>query len=365
MTRSIPALIIGWMDGIVAAVGASGAYHAAFAIFKLAADRIEPLRADNVPRMARAILTNWVFLLGLALVLGGLSLHITAMSQVSLAIAVPICMSGVIPLLLVAVAFFGERLTGREWLSLLMIGGALLLLTASAGNPPPIRAVDVPGWTLAVVVAPALIVPLAVQLLADHRPEGRHARPITGIAYGVTSGISIGTAELCIKGWSDAGITAQSLLTPYPYATVTTAAIGIGVMMAAFQRCRMSIVVVVMTVGAKAQLLVTGTILYGEPWPHEVHHFLLRLGALALAVLGVLHFPRHRPLPASRPVAERTPAGPRSPRRGGSPQPVAAAGFGQALYGHHRGGKRRQQYGYEQGPGHTLPGHAWSDRPAK
>ncbi|MFD0851457.1 hypothetical protein ACFQ07_04465, partial [Actinomadura adrarensis] len=101
------------MNGIVAAFGATGLYYAGFSIFKLAADRIEPLRANRLLRMALAILGNWVFLLGLTLVLGGLALQIVALSEVSLAIGVPIFMSGVIPLLLIALAFFGERLTGR------------------------------------------------------------------------------------------------------------------------------------------------------------------------------------------------------------------------------------------------------------
>ncbi|XVQ09189.1 hypothetical protein ACQP1W_42710 [Spirillospora sp. CA-255316] len=284
------------MNGIVAAFGATGLYYLGFAIFKLAADRIEPLRANRLWHMVWSVLSNWVFLIGLALVLGGLALQILSLTELSLGIAVPIFMSGAVPLLLIALAFFGERLTGREWLSLLMFGAALLLIAASIGNPPPIKAVDVPLWKLAVIAAPAVIVPLAIMLTGDHRPDGRHARPITGIAYGLSSGLPIGTAELCIKGWSDSGIGVDSLLTPYPYATVTAAVVGFGVLMAAFQRCRVSVVAVVMTVSAKTHLLVTGTFMYGEPWPQDARYFAMRLGALALAAIALLQFPRHRPV---------------------------------------------------------------------
>nr|BFE29272.1 hypothetical protein GCM10010200_015230 [Actinomadura rugatobispora] len=293
------------MNGIVAAFGATALYYLGFAIFKLAADRIEPLRANRLWHMTWSILTDWVFLAGLVLVLSGLTLQILALAELSLGIAVPIFMSGAVPLLLIALAFFGERLTGREWLSLLMFGAALLLIAASIGNPPPIKAVDVPLWKLAVIVAPALIVPLAIMLTGDHRPDGRHARPITGIAYGLSSGIPIGTAELCIKGWSDSGIGVDSLLTPYPYATVTAAVVGFGVLMAAFQRCRVSVVAVVMTVSAKTHLLVTGTFMYGEPWPQDARYFMMRLGALALAAIALLQFPRHRPLAEPDPGADR------------------------------------------------------------
>ncbi|MFB4318357.1 hypothetical protein [Actinomadura sp. 21ATH] len=323
------------MNGIVAAFAATGLYYIGFAVFKLAADRMERLRGDRVFHIARVILSSGVFLGGLALVLGGLGLQILALRELSLGIAVPIFMSGVLPLLVIAMVFFGDRLTAREWLSLLLIAAAAGLITASIGNPPPIRAADVPGWQLAVVVTPALLVPLLLLLTGESRPDGRHARPITGIAYGLGAGVPIGTAELSIKGWSDAGIGADSLATPYPYVTVVSAVIGFGILMLAFQRCRVSIVAAVMTVTAKAHLLVTGTLLFGEPWPGDAPHFAMRMGALLLAALALLQFPRHRPVagppeagsgrpgpgpdPFGRPAHERFAAG-----RPAVPQPLAA-----------------------------------------
>ncbi|GAA2600693.1 hypothetical protein SMC26_27350 [Actinomadura fulvescens] len=287
------------MNGIVAAFGATGLYYIGFAIFKLAADRMEPVRGNRIPHMAWVIVTNWIFLVGLALVLGGLSLQILALSKVSLGIAVPIFMSGVIPLILIAMAFFGERMTAREWLSLLLIGAAMALLALSIGDPPPLEAVDVPLWKLGVVVAPAIVVPLLIIVLSDYRPDGRHARPITGIAYGLSSGFPVGTAELAIKGWSDNGAKGLDILsTPYPYITVLSAALGFGIMVAAFQRCRVTIVATVMTVSAKSYLLLMGTFMYAEPWPSDLRHFSLRLGALALGAIAVLQFPRHHPVRA-------------------------------------------------------------------
>jgi len=316
------------MNGIVAAFGATGLYYVGFAIFKVAADRLERLRTNRHLRLVWVILSNWIFLLGLALVLGGLALQIVSMSEVSLAIGVPIFMSGAFLLLLIALLFFRERLTGREWLSLFMIAAAMVLIVASIGHPPPIRAVDVPPGKLAVIITPALLVPAIIWLIGDHRPDGKHAREITGIAYGLSSGLPIGTAELCIKGWSDSGISVSSLFTPYPYATVASAVIGFAALMAGFQRCRVSIVAVVMTAVAKTHLLVTGTFMYGEPWPQDARHLGMRLGALALAVIAVLQFPRHRPV-AAQPASElgegreETGRGPKSTSPPLSPPPQA------------------------------------------
>ncbi|KAB2364539.1 hypothetical protein [Actinomadura montaniterrae] len=286
------------MNGIAAAFSATGLYYLGFAVFKLAADRMAPVRGNRILHMIWTIVSNWIFLIALAVVLGGLSLQIVALGKLPLSTAVPIFMSGVVPLLLIAMVFFGERLTAREWLSLLLIAAAILLLTASISGHEPIRSADVPLWKIAVVVAPAVLVPVLILVLGDYRPDGRHARPVTGIAYGLSSGFPVGTAELAIKGWSDdAHATSLRIAaTPWPYLTVFAAAIGFGIMVMAFQRCRVSIVSTVMTVSAKSYLLTMGTFMYAEAWPKDMGHSAMRFGALLLGAVAVLQFPRHRPV---------------------------------------------------------------------
>ncbi|MFA1547769.1 hypothetical protein [Actinomadura chokoriensis] len=286
------------MNGIAAAFSATGLYYLGFAVFKLAADRMPAVRGNRLPHMIWAIVSNWIFLVALGIVLGGLTLQILALANLPLSQAVPIFMSGMVPLLLIALVFFGERLTPREWLSLLLIGGAILLLTVSLSGDEPIGSADAPLWKIAVVVAPAIAVPVLILFLGDYRPDGRHARPVTGIAYGLSAGFPVGTAELAIKGWSDddAATSLRIVATPWPYLTVVAAAIGFGIMVMAFQRCRVSIVATVMTVAAKSYLLTMGTFMYGEPWPQDGAHSAMRLGALALGAIAVVQFPLHRPV---------------------------------------------------------------------
>ncbi|MGH8880224.1 MAG: hypothetical protein ACRD0P_23205, partial [Stackebrandtia sp.] len=308
------------MNGIVAAFGATGLYYVGFAVFKLAADRMMPLRGNRLLQMVWVIVTDWVFLAGLAIVLGGLTLQIIALGHLPLGVAVPVFMSGVIPLLLIAMAFFGDRLTAREWLSLALTGVAILMLTASVGDPPPIRTVDLPLWKLAAVAVPAVLVPLAIISFGDRSPDGRHARPVTGIAYGLSCGFPVGTAELAIKGWSDSGgFTADIIRTQYPYVTVLAAAFGFGIMVAAFQRVRVSVVATVMTVSAKTYLLLGGTFLYGEPWPKDGMDAAMRVGALVLAVIAIAQFPRHRPVDEEAEPAAGEPAPAPDPFGGSAP----------------------------------------------
>ncbi|TDC53356.1 hypothetical protein E1281_17725 [Actinomadura sp. KC345] len=314
------------MNGIAAAFSATGLYYLGFAVFKVAADRMAPVRGNRILHMIWTIVSNWIFLIALAIVLGGLSMQILALSRLPLSTAVPIFMSGIVPLLLIALVFFGERLTPREWLSLVLIGAAILLLTASLGGDGPISSADAPLWKIAVVVAPAVVVPVLILVLGDYRPDGRHARPITGIAYGLSSGFPVGTAELAIKGWSDhADATSLRIaMTPWPYLTVISAAIGFGIMVMAFQRCRVSIVATVMTVTAKTYLLAMGTFLYGEAWPQDAMYSAMRLGALTLGAIAVLQFPRHRPVQGAPSSGEDAPSARQDPFGGsalGGPPP--------------------------------------------
>jgi drug/metabolite transporter (DMT)-like permease len=282
------------MTGALAAFAATALYYLGFAIFKVAADRTEPLRGNRIVHMVWNVLTDWIFLVGLCLVLGGLSLQIVALSEVPLSVAVPIFVSGLVPLLVIAVVFFGERLTRREWLSLLLIAVAMLLIALSIGSPPPIKATAVPAWKLAAVVIPAVGLPLLIMIFGDYRPDGRHARPVSGIAYGLSAGLPVGAAELAIKGWSDSHEQALEILrTPYPYVTVVAAGLGFGIMQLGFQRSRVSIVATVMTISAKTYLLLVGTLLYGEPWPDDGGRVALRLLGFGVAGAAVLLFPRH------------------------------------------------------------------------
>ncbi|MGI8336419.1 hypothetical protein ACRYCC_41305 [Actinomadura scrupuli] len=284
------------MTGALAAFAATALYYLGFAVFKVAADRAEPLRVNRILHLTWHVVSDWIFLAGLCLVLGGLSLQIVALSKVPLSVAVPIFVSGLVPLLIIAVVFFGERLTLREWLSLLLIAAAMLLIALSIGSPPPIKATSVAPWKLAAVVAPALAVPFLIMLFGDHRPDGRHARPVSGIAYGMSAGLPVGSAELAIKGWSDSHADGLDILqTPYPYVTVLAAALGFGILQLGFQRARVSIVATVMTITAKTYLLLVGTMLYGEPWPDDRGRVALRLLGFAVAAGAVLLFPRHDP----------------------------------------------------------------------
>lgn len=203
--------------------------------------------------------------------------------------------------LIMALGYFHERLTTREWLSLALLAAATGLIALSVSHGLNAKTGDdLPSHTLFSAVAlPSMVIPLVVFSLGDLRPAGRHARALAGIAYGASIGVLIGTAEFSAVGLFNAyqaGIRGPALLAePYLWMMVLGAVFGLGQMLIALQRCRMAIVITVDAVVLQTQLILMSTLLYGEGWPREPLWSVLRAAGFALALIAIFAFPRYEP----------------------------------------------------------------------
>jgi drug/metabolite transporter (DMT)-like permease len=286
------------MNGAVIALVATGLYYVGTAVFKASARRMQPLQGTRPMHLFGQMWTSWRWLAGLAIVAVGIVLQINALTMLPLAVAQPIFVSTLVLLLWIAVGYFGERLTAREWLGLALFAVATLMVAMSV-VPGQKTTSEVPSLDLfLVVVIPSLLIPVIVFSIGDLRPAGRHARPLSGVAYGLSSGVLVGTAELAVKGATnvyDAGVrdVVAWLTEPYIYVIAAGATLGISQVMIALQRCRLAVVLSICTVAAKTHLVVMGTLLYGEPWPHDLLWSSLRIAGFALGIAAVAFFPRY------------------------------------------------------------------------
>ncbi|MEO3825121.1 DMT family transporter [Actinomadura sp. B10D3] len=293
---------------------ATTVYYIAFLVFRISARRMEPLRGSRPLRVARLMLTDPVWLGGGLLLFLGLGYEVVAFSAVPLAVAQPIFAVSLVFLVAFAVRFLGERLSAREWASVALFVLATMLIGLSAtgeGEPHAdatlARTLARP-WTMIAVCAPAVIVAALVWLVGDRRAGGRHARKLAGVAYGIGAGACAGLAEAGIRGisivYQDTGSIRAVMESPYPYLTLGLAAIALGQLQIALQRCRVAIVAVVLTVIGRTYLIVSSTVLFGEQWPRETEPFALRTGGFVLALTALLLFPRYEePRPAAVPSA--------------------------------------------------------------
>ncbi|MDX6742936.1 hypothetical protein [Actinocorallia sp. A-T 12471] len=250
-------------------------------------------------------------------VLSGTVVAAFAVDTAPVAVLLPTYACGLVLLLAVGVFGFGERVTGREGRGLALVFGALVLLAlpvwqgfgeiASRGaSAPPSPA----AWSFTLAALASILVPLWLFCMRDRKVEGRHARRITGVAYGIGSGVLLGTAEVMGIGmipYVPDDLPAL-LATPYPYLFVLSGALGLGLLHIGLQSRRLVIVVAVMNVVGKLHLVVCATLLFGEPWPGDPVWLGLLLGGMVLALYAVLLLPRHE---GRRAVAPTTSAGPR------------------------------------------------------
>ncbi len=298
--------------GILGAIGAAllgtSVYYAAFLVFRNAARRMPPLRGGRPVHAAWSMVTDWVWFTGGLLLFVGLAYEVIAFSALPLAIAQPFFSVSLVLLLVYATLFLGERLSAREWTSVALFGVATVLLGLSGGGGDSTDLDSrAPGvWQLLVVVIPPLVISGLVWLVGDRRRDGRHARPLAGVAYGIGAGVCSGVAEAGIRGiaavWADRGTLEALLVSPYPYLTLGMAGIALIQLQIALQRCRVSIVATLITVTGRTMLVLCGPVLFGESWADGLVPTLLRVGGFSLTLLAIALFPRHEmPRPSVAP----------------------------------------------------------------
>ncbi|MFI0444277.1 DMT family transporter [Actinomadura sp. 6N118] len=282
---------------------ATTAYYVAFLVFRIAARRMPPLRGSRPFHVAWRMLTSPIWFAGGLILFLGLATEVVAFAAIPLAVAQPIFAVSLVFLVVYAVCFLGERLTPREWISVALFVLATVLIGLSAGSEAELTAdATLAGtlaspWQMLGVMAPAVIVSALVWLLGDRRTSGRHARKLAGVAYGIGAGACAGLAEAGIRGisivYEDTGSVRAVLESPYPLLTIGMAAIALGGLQVALQRCRLAIVATVLTVIGRAYLIMSSTVLFGEEWPEETLPFALRAGGFALALVALVTFPRY------------------------------------------------------------------------
>ncbi|MEU8803366.1 hypothetical protein [Spirillospora sp. NPDC048819] len=297
------------MQAVVLACAAQAVYIAAYVLFKTATGRMSPIGGRHPLHAAGRLVRGPLWWTGVLVLLAGFALSATALVTLPVVATLPAFGLSLVLLLVVGMSGFGERPTSREWLAALITVAAMVAAALSVlpGHGESLSdalhrtggaeaAAALPLWKAALVCVPSLALPLWMFCVRDRQVSGRHARPLTGIAYGLGAGVLLGATEVFGMGMATmlAGDHRTDVLTsPHPYLFLLAGVLGLGLLSIGLQRCRLTIIVTVVTVTAKTHLLLSATLLYGEPWPGDSGLFLLRVAGVGLAVLALLAFPRH------------------------------------------------------------------------
>lgn len=286
------------MPGVIIAVMATGVLCISVSIFKGATARMPPLYGSRPFYLLINVSKSPLWWAGLLVAGVGLALEYVTLSTMPLTAAAPPFAVGFFVLLVIALGVYGERLSGREWagLGMFAVAGAMVAFSVVPGQHVS-AALPSLDRVLAIVI-PSVLVPLVLFSFGDLRPAGRHARPIAGVAYGLSIGVLTGVGEVAVKGLAmlqeSAAHDPMSLVTePYPYIILAGPGLAICQMQIALQRCRMAIVFSVGTVMAQVYMLAMAPLLYGESWSTEPVWVLLRVAGLALAVIAFIFYPHY------------------------------------------------------------------------
>ncbi|MDX6740223.1 DMT family transporter [Actinocorallia sp. A-T 12471] len=284
---------------VLVALAGPSVYFLSFVLFRRSARRMPPLRGSRPVRATFAMVRDPLWFAGGLLLFVGLLCQLAAFGALPSNVVQPLLGASLLPLAAYATGVLGERLSFREWTASGLAVLAIVLLGLSADSSvADLRTGD--AMTLApllLVIAPPGLAAWLVWHVGDRRAGGRHALPLSGIAYGISAGMCAGVAEAGVRGmsavwWREESVTA-ALLSPYPLLVLGMAGITLIQLQVALQRCRVIVVSVVMAISGRATMLPASTVLFAEPWPTTYPPLALRALSFTLVVLAVTTFPHH------------------------------------------------------------------------
>jgi hypothetical protein len=198
---------------------------------------------------------------------------------------------------------------------------SVILLALSAGTASAEVGHSFGTAQAAAVVVPSVLLALAAGASGLRAGSRRHGPPVTGVSYGIATGLLYGVAALAIKALSGAllhrhgaaAILIAVLSSPYLYVMAGCSAAGLVLFQTALQRCRIAIVAPVSNVLGSIYFMVVGTWLFHERLPADPALLALRLAGIVIAGSVVVLLSRQgaasAEMAASGPTARRGESG--------------------------------------------------------
>src|SRR5688500_17266632 len=111
------------------AVLSTGLYFTGQVYFKIAATDMPTLAGDRPWQLARVLLSHRTWCAGAAIIAVGACVQTVSLTRLSLVEAEPMFLAGLGVLFVLAMVVMGERLTPREWSSVVLLAVAAALFT--------------------------------------------------------------------------------------------------------------------------------------------------------------------------------------------------------------------------------------------
>ena len=333
--------------GLALALLATTAYNSGLIVEKQALGQLPAISGRRLVSLALTLGSSPRWLTGFALMLCGLAFQVLALMLAPVTVVQPAIASGVALVLVLSRLVLREHLGRGEYACVAVMALAVILLALSAGSAAGVGH-RFGGVQAAAVAIPSVLIALAAGSSALRAGARKHGPPVTGVSYGIATGLLYGVAALAIKALSGAllhrhgaaNIITTVLSSPYLYVMGACSAAGLLLFQTALQRCRIAIVAPVSNVLGSIYFMVVGTWLFHERLPSDPALLALRLGGIVIAVCVVVLLSRQ----SATEMAEVA-----APGRG-----VAAGGRGAGLGRKAKRGESGVTKGEIHGPGRSV-----------
>ena len=246
-------------------------------MWKVSAEGQPKIGEAPAMQVAKALLTDWRWTLGFASTSVGWVLFVQATALGDISLVQPLMSAGDLFLVILAVVFLKERMTGIEWAGVLLtvFGAVALALEAEAT-----QAVAFSGVRLSLLVGVSVFLSVALLLANRHsrQPEVLLAL-VVGLCFGMgsilTKALTVESSgpEQSIFSWA-------VVFNPLLLAVVLANVLGLVMLQAAFQRGRAAVVVPLQLAMANGITVLAGVIVFAE------YITLLRGTGIVLIVVG-------------------------------------------------------------------------------
>ena len=272
--------------GLALALLATTAYNSGLVVEKQALGRLPAISGRRVVSLALTVASSPRWLAGFGLMLCGLAFQALALTLAPVTVVQPVIASGVAIVLVLSRIVLREHLGRGEYVCVAVMALSVVLLALSAGSAAAEVGHHVSGGALAAVAAVSVLLALVAGGSALRAGSRQHGPPVSGVSYGIATGLLYGVAALAIKALHRHGATAlliAVLSSPYLYVMAGCSAAGLILFQTALQRCRISIVAPVSNVLGSIYFMVVGTWLFHERLPADPVLLALRLVGILIA----------------------------------------------------------------------------------
>jgi drug/metabolite transporter (DMT)-like permease len=301
--------------GMGLALLATTAYNVGLILEKRALGRMPTLDVRRVAHVIVGLLTDPAWLTGFGLMLTGLACQVVVLTFEPVSVVQPVLASGVALVLVLSRLVLGERLGGTEFWCVAAMAVSVVLLALSAGGASAGVGHSASGGWMAAVTIPSVIIGLLVASSPLRAGFSKRRAQVTGVSYGVGTGLLYGVSALAIKALSSilvrnhtAAIIAIGVVSsPYLYVLAGCSAAAMLLFQAALQSCRASIVVPVSNVTGSMYFVIAGTWLFHEHLPTSPDKLGLRLAGIMMAGFVLIALARQSPVAPAQPLPGESP----------------------------------------------------------